>query len=450
MFAQEPTFSMQAKDEVSVPKTAEAVDLTNLTADQLRAALALKEGTGTAKLVCSFSPKRADQVSCTDVPAVSYGDLHYCKKHRRTVQAMLAKKEWDASQEATQNTSEGVPVVTPVVAPVVVQPVVTTKPEIVETTHVEDADAEDADVEDADAVVKAVVKTPKAPTKKVAKASSVPKTSPKPEPVTVKRVIKPNKWGRFEDLETGILFDPKSKAAYGVQDRRTGKVLALKPKDIEVCEKYRWKYHVIKSRSETSEPKKVSFQPKKDEEEDEDDQDDEDEDQEDEQGQSGDDQDDENEDQEDEQSQSGDEQEDEEDEDEQEDEDKEDKEEEDQGRSEEIEQDNEEDGSDDDQDDDQDEDGSDEEEDDDEENNDEEEEDDEEDDQDDAPEEEEEEEEEEEPLPEPVKPKKTPPAKVPTKAVVKSAPTKTTPAKEKVAVPAKKSSRKAKGSDEYA
>lgn len=57
-----------------------------------------------------------------------------------------------------------------------------------------------------------------------------------------KRVIKPNKWHRYEDEETHIVFDPSSRRAYGVQDHKTGRVKALTEKYVNMCRVRGWKY----------------------------------------------------------------------------------------------------------------------------------------------------------------------------------------------------------------
>lgn len=212
------------------------IDLSNFSVEQLREIIALKEGRPVAdgsvqrisspaelfpkeelssESKCSFIPRRADQVPCREsVIVVNYGDKQYCAKHRRSVQATSAKKEWDEL-----NT----PVVTSAVSPIVSTPIPT--PVVIPTP---------------------TESTPVLPTPVV---ENVKKTKIKrpATPKIIRREIKQNKWGRYEDLETGIIFDPKSRAAYGVQDRKTGKVLALTSKDVKICEKYRWKYHVIQS-----------------------------------------------------------------------------------------------------------------------------------------------------------------------------------------------------------
>jgi hypothetical protein len=63
----------------------------------------------------------------------------------------------------------------------------------------------------------------------------------KAKQVVRKIVIRPNKWGKYEEPKTHILFDPKTKYAYGVQDP-SGRVRSLTSTEVVICEKNRWKY----------------------------------------------------------------------------------------------------------------------------------------------------------------------------------------------------------------
>jgi hypothetical protein len=80
------------------------------------------------------------------------------------------------------------------------------------------------------------VKTPAAPAKGKTPVKGVQK------PVTRTKIIKPNYWGRYEDPETGIVFNPKDKTAYGVQDP-TGAVHGLTKEHIKICIKNGWNYN---------------------------------------------------------------------------------------------------------------------------------------------------------------------------------------------------------------
>lgn len=59
------------------------------------------------------------------------------------------------------------------------------------------------------------------------------------EPVKITAVR--NKWGNYEHKETGIVFDPSTRYAYGIQ-KKNGDVHSLKPDDVRLCIEYGWKY----------------------------------------------------------------------------------------------------------------------------------------------------------------------------------------------------------------
>lgn len=210
-----------------------AIDLSNFTVEQLQEALKKKSPvTEDLQKKCVFKSTRANQPACSDDAAMSYGPNGYCKKHSRTVQALNAKKAWDESS-AQAPEPEPEKVVVPLkletaleeeVAPKEEKaaPVVIPKPEKVEK------------------VLKKVEE-------KIIKEGALA------TPTVIKKKITPNKWGRFEEPDTRIVFDPKTKAAYGVQDHSTGKVVALSKKDIDVCKKYQWKYHIIEVEDEEEE-----------------------------------------------------------------------------------------------------------------------------------------------------------------------------------------------------
>jgi len=216
------------------------IDVSKLTAEQLRAALAFKEGrvVGNGQK-CSFIPKRADQVLCGEAPEFQYGESCYCKKHQRTVQAMNAKKRWEEEKEVRETRGEEQKLEPESVSPPAVAP---------ESAETEGKEGTEISVPAEPEQIKEEKIPEKVAEKKKEQTKPVSKSSPKAKKASVtKKVIRANKWGRFEDPETGIVFDPKSKAAYGVQDHKSGKVKALTPAHVKICEKYSWKYHVIKS-----------------------------------------------------------------------------------------------------------------------------------------------------------------------------------------------------------
>jgi len=61
---------------------------------------------------------------------------------------------------------------------------------------------------------------------------------------TKRKKIYQNKWGRYEDPDTKIVFDHKTKAAYGVQDHKTGAVHELSKYHITVCKRNGWGYQL--------------------------------------------------------------------------------------------------------------------------------------------------------------------------------------------------------------
>jgi len=143
---------------------------------------------------CSFTAARGDGCTTNLPVVVNYGAKGYCKQHRNTVQANKAKQDWEEEEKKA-------------------------------------------------ASVKVV---PPKQESKVLKKEAPKKT--KKEAISTRRKIKKNKWGHFEDEETGIVFDPHTKTAIGVQDRKTGALLALSDKNIAVCIKYGWNYAVTKKK----------------------------------------------------------------------------------------------------------------------------------------------------------------------------------------------------------
>lgn len=220
------------------------IDISSLTVDQLRELLRVKilqEAPGSEVLTsassdtCSFIPKRANQVACTERAFHHYGGFHYCKKHGRTVQAINAKKEWEDQIRDEKNLQKA-ETFEPLPEPSVEVPV--------EQVASPPANAPE---EPKEAPVEPRASSPKVEPV-LEKKKHIKKT--KSKPMIVKRVITANKWGRFEDRETGIVFDPDSKSAYGIQNRKNGRVDPLTKREIEICNRYKWKYTVVEESSE--------------------------------------------------------------------------------------------------------------------------------------------------------------------------------------------------------
>lgn len=208
-----------------------SVDASNLSIEELKALIKKKKAAInlTSEKVpepiekrCSFTPTRSNQPPCSDRVVVSYGKVEYCQKHKSSVQGLKAKREFEeATLVAPPPTPE------PVVVAEAVKPPVATFPEVEVRKVIKEAEQK---------VLKELPPKKARPTKSLA------------TPTIIKKKITPNRWGRYEDVDTRIVFDPDTKAAYGVQDHRTGGVLPLTKKHIEICEKYHWKYNVIKEK----------------------------------------------------------------------------------------------------------------------------------------------------------------------------------------------------------
>lgn len=162
---------------------------------------------------CSFKSTRSPFNGCDKPSATFYGELGYCPEHTRSVQARKAKQVLEERKEVPPPPPEPVPEPTP-----------PKKEEPKEEVPIEEPKPEQSE--------------PEKPSLK--------------RPSVVKKSIRRNKWGNFEDPETNIVFNAKTKAAYGVQDHKSGKVTALKDKHIGLCKKYGWRYNLIKEESESS------------------------------------------------------------------------------------------------------------------------------------------------------------------------------------------------------
>jgi hypothetical protein len=192
---------------------------------------------------CSFKPTRTNQTDCDQNADIFFGKTGYCSKHRRSVQALNAKKNME--EEEKQKTSEQL-----------ISPAPTSKPEDSQKLVPENKSSQGESLEkqnDSSSSLKSGL-SPGGPE---ISDRSVPNISTKtgksqvtmnaipPKKTVIKKKIKPNTWGRFEDPDTGIVFDAKTKMAYGVQDHTTGKVVSLSKKHIALCEKYKWKYYIL-------------------------------------------------------------------------------------------------------------------------------------------------------------------------------------------------------------
>ena len=197
---------------------------------------------------CHYRPVRSNQGACTD-PAMS--EWGFCKKHSRTVQARKACEKWEAENAPPQAS----PIASPVQAVSQPPPISTGTTRVDLDAELDRLEGEVLEEEDVDAMeqlaranakktrpVRSRVQEEISPAKSGGRRAKASRPKAARKPAVRKKVIRPNFWGRFEDTETHIVFDPTTKCAYGVQDA-TGKVLALTAKHITICERNGWNYN---------------------------------------------------------------------------------------------------------------------------------------------------------------------------------------------------------------
>ena len=166
-------------------------------------------------LTCRYKSTAKKNPKTCDEPAITvYG---FCKKHSKTIQAKKAREEWESLNTKSQQPPP----------PKVEEPPPPPEPE--------PAPEPEPEPEPEPAPPPVHTPTPKPVQKKVVK---------KQQPVVRKKTIRPNHWGRYEDPDTHILFNPVTKCAYGVQDP-TGKILPLTHGHVLICKKNRWNYNEI-------------------------------------------------------------------------------------------------------------------------------------------------------------------------------------------------------------
>lgn len=164
----------------------------------------------TGEVGCIFRTSRGARVVCNSPSINEWG---YCSKHETIASAKNAHKLWKSLSDGLDSN-------------VVVAPPVKELPKEKEPLQKPPPQKEE---ESSDTESEANVSEPPSPEKS-------------PEPVK-KRVAKitRNKWGNYEHNETHIVFDPKSRNAFGVQ-RKNGDVYSLGPDDVKVCINNGWDY----------------------------------------------------------------------------------------------------------------------------------------------------------------------------------------------------------------
>ena len=220
---------------------------------------------------CKFL-KRGSQGKCPNRSETPFG---FCNKHKKTSQAIQAQLEYERklikeTEETKPATSEDVELPKEEHVETREEPV---KEELVKEEPIKEDVHDHASDGDDNTPVKSAKpssednrrkeKTPdksddNTPEKKSKKVPSYDEVSEEDEPTPVtpkivkKRKIARNKWGRYEDPESGIVFDPIAKIAIGYQDHENGKIYKLTKKHITICKQKGWKYTAKQSKVEES------------------------------------------------------------------------------------------------------------------------------------------------------------------------------------------------------
>lgn len=190
----------------------------------------------TNKQKCQYKPTRINQPDCNEQVVTSYG---FCKKHSKTVQAKRAQEQYENEQLKIQSESNKI----------LDEPPSSENP---------------PPLRDERSEPQSELREKQAPS--TAPKKLKPFTEGTAKPVIRKKIIRPNAWGRFEDPDTHILFNPIGKYAYGVQEKN-GTTAPLTEKHIEICKRNGWDYVESVEESENNETESESENESEDEEE---------------------------------------------------------------------------------------------------------------------------------------------------------------------------------------
>jgi len=258
------TVGVVGSTETDQPKSAEEKTVTSKIKPVAKAEIKVE-----ATSPCQFKPKKAGTPACTEAVSTPYG---YCKAHKSSVQGMNARKVYEAAVFEKENGEKIKAEAEKKAAELVKEQQRKKVEEDAATKAAEEekkreaalaaAKAEEAKRKEEE--IKAIeekrkadeVASKKAPAAKVQSQAQTqsPATKKKavasenlefvePPPQPIKRIkIRANRWGRFEEPESHIVFDPVEKTAIGIQDHKSGRVLSLDSKAIEHCKKNLWKY----------------------------------------------------------------------------------------------------------------------------------------------------------------------------------------------------------------
>jgi len=184
----------------------------------------IKKGLETNATRCIFRALRGPKMVCESNFTEPYG---FCSKHLKTVTGQNAIKQWETInvQKVTPKDNNYVPL--------------DTSEGSVRSTQepIEEVDVSD-EVEAEQDLTSDVSEDEELPSD-----SSEAEGSSSGEEVTVPMRIRKNKWGNYEHTDTHIVFDIKSRLAYGIQ-HKNGDIYSLDSDSIKICTKNGWGYFV--------------------------------------------------------------------------------------------------------------------------------------------------------------------------------------------------------------
>ena len=168
---------------------------------------------------CLFKPTRGEQ--CTSKEILPYG---YCTKHSKTIKGKEAKRAWEVLN----------PVVEPTLQSTVAEPNIqsTVVEQVLHNSVVEQALDTKADTLDTTVTAKIPVEKPVNETKP--NVSYIDRTNVRSSIKVVK-----NRYGRYEHLETKLLFNKSTNSVYGVQ-LSNGNIGPLSSKEKRICNDNGW------------------------------------------------------------------------------------------------------------------------------------------------------------------------------------------------------------------
>ena len=178
----------------------------------------IKKGLETNPTRCIFRALRGPKMVCESNFTEPYG---FCSKHLKTITGQNAIKQWEIVnvQKVTPKDKDYVPLSDPDPEPTVEEATISDADEDQDLTSDNSDDGLSSD------------------------EASEAEGSSSGDEVTVPMRIRKNKWGNYEHLDTHIVFDIKSRLAYGVQ-HKNGDIYSLDNDSINTCTKNGWGYYV--------------------------------------------------------------------------------------------------------------------------------------------------------------------------------------------------------------